>query len=152
MSTEQPQTKPWHENFPAPKCTPTPISAADFKSTYLDDPTKLAGRDYLLVDVRRTDYLDHAVPTSINIPAQSFYPTRLTWVKAFKEVPVVAFYCGSSNGRGPRVAGWFGDAVEEVKEREGGEGVRCESFVLSGGVKGWVKEFGEEGAMKVVNA
>jgi arsenical-resistance protein 2 len=46
---------------------------------------------------------------------------------------------GSSNGRGPRCAGWFADYLVDqgVKEDE------VRSVVLEGGIKGWVKG-GEE--------
>lgn len=61
----------------------------------------------------------------------------------------MAFYCGmfappgkllltpsgSSNGRGPRCAGWFADYLDDqgIKEDE------VRSVVLEGGIKGWVK-------------
>jgi hypothetical protein len=69
--------------------------------------------------------------TAINIPAQSFYYTVKTWVKVFENVPLVIFHCQSSNGRGPRAAGWFQDALDE-------EGIKtCEAVVLEGGIKKW---------------
>jgi rhodanese-related sulfurtransferase len=73
------------------------------------------------------------VRTAINIPAQSFYPTRLTWVELFGKIPFVIFYCSSSNGRGPRCAGWFQDALDENGDQI------AKSFVLAGGIKGWVE-------------
>lgn len=46
----------------------------------------------------------------------------------------MAWYCGSSNGRGPRAAGWFADYVRS----QGGE-ENVKSVVLEGGIKRWVK-------------
>lgn len=40
---------PWHANFPAGKSTPPEITAAELAA--LSNP----GRDYIVVDVRRTD-------------------------------------------------------------------------------------------------
>ena len=61
------------------------------------------------------------VRSAINIPAHAFYPTRMNLVKVLGNIPLVIFYCSSSNGRGPRCAGWFQDTLDEVgnKESEG---------------------------------
>lgn len=50
---------------------------------------------------------------------------------------------GSSQGRGPRCAGWFQDYIYDIA-RFGRKSV-LEIRVLKGGIKGWVKEF--EGSM-----
>lgn len=47
----------------------------------------------------------------------------------------MAFYCGSSSGRGPRCAGWFADYLDDQGVKE--DVVRA--VVLEGGIKGWVK-------------
>jgi len=73
------------------------------------------------------------VRTAVNIPAQSFYPTRSTWVQILGNIPLVIFYCSSSNGRGPRCAGWFQDALDEAG------GKLAEAVVLAGGIKAWVE-------------
>lgn len=73
------------------------------------------------------------VHTAINIPAQSFYPTRLTWLEIFRDVPLVIFYCTSSHGRGPRCAGWYQDTLNEDGSK------KSESIVLVGGIKLWAE-------------
>ena len=73
------------------------------------------------------------VQTAINIPAQSFYPTRSTWVETLGKIPLVIFYCSSSKGRGPRCAGWFQDALDEDGDQS------AEAVVLAGGIKAWVE-------------
>lgn len=50
---------------------------------------------------------------------------------------------GSSQGRGPRCAGWFQDYVLDIGRF--GKKSTMEVRVLKGGIKGWVKEF--EGSM-----
>ena len=50
------------------------------------------------------------------------------------DIEWVVFTCGSSNGRGPRWAGWFLDHV-----RNTAEDTDMQVMVLEGGVKGWVK-------------
>jgi 3-mercaptopyruvate sulfurtransferase SseA len=44
---------------------------------------------------------------------------------------------GSSNGRGPRCAGWFAEYVA-TRCQEAGVPVSPEVFILEGGIKGWV--------------
>jgi hypothetical protein len=58
----------------------------------------------------------------------------MTWVQVFGKIPLVIFYCSSSNGRGPRCAGWFQDALDEAGDQV------AESVVLAGGIKRWVEE------------
>ena len=43
---------------------------------------------------------------SFNYRAQDFYPLIESFGERFKDVGEVFFYCASSRGRGPRVAGW----------------------------------------------
>lgn len=110
--------------------------------TYLavEDP-KERKKDWLLVDVRRTDYEGGTVATSINFPAHTLFQTRATIFNMCKQAGVrrVLFYCGASNGRGPRCASWMQDYIKEI----GGEAF-MEAQVLKGGVKGWVKKYGGE--------
>jgi len=73
------------------------------------------------------------VRTAVNIPAQSFYPTRLTWLEVLREIPVVIFYCSSSVGRGPRCAGWYQDLLDEADIDS------SQAFVLEGGIKEWTE-------------
>lgn len=61
------------------------------------------------------------------------------------------FYCGTSRGRGTRAAGWFADYIADERARgkasesqsEVEAGVKIESAILEGGIKGWVAA-GEE--------
>ena len=90
----------------------------------------------LIVDVRRTDYEGGAIRGSINIPAQGFWWNRgMLYELCYKAgMEWVVFTCGSSNGRGPRCAGWFLEHVRNVAEDND-----MQVMVLEGGVKGWVK-------------
>lgn len=57
----------------------------------------------------------------------------------------VIFHCQSSSGRGPRCAGWYQDALDAA-------GIAQETsraVVLSGGIKAWVKEFGQDEELTV---
>ncbi|OCL11029.1 Rhodanese-like protein [Glonium stellatum] len=119
---------PWHASFPTPHHTAPLISRDEAFST-------LSSPELLLVDVRRTDYEGGTIKGSLNLPAQSFYMNRGVLYDLCKRAAVkkVAFYCGSSNGRGPRCSGWFADYITE----KGDDSIQ--SMTLEGGIKGWVK-------------
>jgi hypothetical protein len=46
---------PWYNNFPDPRSMPRSMTDAEV-SALVRDPEKHAGRDYIIVDVRRTDF------------------------------------------------------------------------------------------------
>ncbi|KAJ4409091.1 hypothetical protein N0V91_002907 [Didymella pomorum] len=121
-------SKPWHAVFPAPRTTAPIITPEEV----LKD---LSSDDLLLVDVRRTDFEGGTIKGSLNLPAHSFYMNRAILFDLCKRAGVerVAFYCGSSNGRGPRCSGWFADYIAEK-----GDG-QVQALTLGGGIKGWVK-------------
>jgi arsenical-resistance protein 2 len=106
---------PWHAAFPAPKPEFTAdIMPRDRALTVLS--MKIASM--LLVDVRRTDYEGGAIRGSLNIPAHGFWWNRgILYELAYKaDIEWVVFFCGSSNGRGPRCAAWF---LEHVRNTAG---------------------------------
>ncbi|PNP46223.1 hypothetical protein TGAMA5MH_02258 [Trichoderma gamsii] len=96
-----------------------------------------AHRDFLLVDVRRTDWEGGTVATSVNFPAQSFYQTRGEVYQLCKQAGIkrVIFYCGSCGTRGPKCAGWFQEYLDSIGETE------MKALILRGGVKGWQKTY-----------
>ncbi|GHJ83960.1 hypothetical protein NliqN6_0362 [Naganishia liquefaciens] len=126
------------DRFPPPKATVPRLDVEELAALMASD--KVAGRDYVVVDVRRTDLEEevHFVhPSAINLPAQSFYQTLPTSGRLLSTVPQVIFHCTSSNGRGPRCAGWYAEWLAA----EGIEGSKA--YVLTGGIKAWLaSEYG----------
>ncbi|KGO36852.1 hypothetical protein PEX1_051950 [Penicillium expansum] len=123
---------PWHAAYPAPRGVATSISREELLQWIREG--KQAGKDFLLVDLRRTDYEGGTIQGSLNLPAQSLYPTipTLYSLVSNSSVKYVIWYCGSSAGRGTRASGWFADYLEDQHDTE------VKSLVLSGGIKGWV--------------
>lgn len=95
---------------------------------------------------------------SINLPAQSLFPTIPALYNLFKAAGAsrIVWYCGmywkrvlptdllftvvhagSSRGRGNRAAAWFEDHINDNADPE------MRSLALEGGIKGWVAEKGE---------
>lgn len=128
---------PWYAAFPTAKTTAPSVSRSEVLGWLQDDTRGTV--DFVLVDLRRTDYEGGTILGSINLPAQSLYPTIPTLYTIFKQAGVakVVWYCGSSGGRGNRAAAWFADYLKEH------DSTGMQSLVLEGGIKGWVKA-GEE--------
>ncbi|KAF2789947.1 Rhodanese-like protein [Melanomma pulvis-pyrius CBS 109.77] len=134
----------WWDDLPAPRRTAPLIT----RETVL---SQLFSPDLLLVDVRRTDYEGGTITGSLNLPAQSFYWNRGVLYDLCKRAGIkkVAFYCGSSRGRGTRCSAWFADYIAEEGESADYIGdtdlaeTDVKSLTLVGGIKGWVKA-GEE--------
>ncbi|KAF2161858.1 hypothetical protein M409DRAFT_69406 [Zasmidium cellare ATCC 36951] len=124
VHTEQ----PWHASYPAPRSEAKSITRHELLRLLKSD----AAMDHDFV-------LGGTIQGSINLPAQSLWPTISShyniWIKA--GVRRVIWYCGSSRGRGRRAAGWFADYLNERGES------RMQSLVLSEGIKAWAAEKGE---------
>ncbi|KAH7219311.1 hypothetical protein NOF04DRAFT_1268468 [Fusarium oxysporum II5] len=133
MGEDAPQDTPqkqWWEEFPEPKaeCPRTDPSIVAKLIEVNAASGKNAQRDFLLVDVRRTDWEGGTIATSINLPAHTLYQTRPQIYQLVKQA-------GSCGSRGPRCAGWMQDYLDEVEETE----IKAE--ILIGGIKGWQKAY-----------
>ncbi|KAF5712057.1 arsenate reductase [Fusarium globosum] len=142
MGEDAPQDTPqkqWWEEFPEPKaeCPRTDPSIVAKLIEVNEASGKNAHRDFLLVDVRRTDWEGGTIATSINLPAHTLYQTRPQIYQLVKQAGIkrIIFYCGSCGSRGPRCAGWMQDYLNEVEETE----IKAE--ILIGGIKGWQKAY-----------
>lgn len=94
MSSAAPASTPsWAVNLPAP-ISPTVYTPKEEILQLLQ--TKTAGKDYLVVDLRRTDHEGGSIKGSLNLPAQSLHPTLPTLYTLAKaaEVKTVVWYCG----------------------------------------------------------
>ncbi|KAK0624566.1 Rhodanese-like domain-containing protein [Bombardia bombarda] len=135
MATREDGT-PWWAAFPEPVSAVNRIEPGQvlelLEAHDGDEP-----RDFLIVDARRADCTGGTVASAINLPAHSFYPTRRVLYDLCKRAGIkrVIFYCGSSNGRGPRCAAWMQDYANEV-------GGHLQSHVMTGGIRGWVQAYG----------
>lgn len=102
MATAAPQDTPpsqsWWEAFPEAQSSCPRIEAAEVKELIekVEAAGKGATRDFLLVDVRRTDWEGGTVATSINLPAHTFYQTRPVTYQLCKQAGIkkIIFYCG----------------------------------------------------------
>ncbi|KAK9491042.1 Rhodanese-like domain-containing protein [Lipomyces doorenjongii] len=128
---------PWHAAYPEARTTAASITRLELLKWFRAG--KVPGRDFVLVDLRRTDHEGGTIRGSLNLPAQSLYPTipALYSLVTAAKVSDVVWYCGSSRGRGTRAAGWLADYIVEQNNST------LKSLVLQGGIKGWAAA-GEE--------
>jgi len=128
------QPTPWYCAFPEPSnLSPSSITCSEVLQ-WLDQGRE-AGKDFVLIDLRRDDYDGGTIRGSLNIPAQSFYLSIPTLYEAFSGAALkeVVFYCGSSLHRGTRAASWFNDFITSKGN------TTMQSFVLVGGINGWAR-------------
>ncbi|TVY38658.1 hypothetical protein LOCC1_G005084 [Lachnellula occidentalis] len=139
--TETQTTDQWWTAFPAPRAKCPEVSADEVMKMFDDMDIKPDPAEFLLVDVRRTDWEGGTIKTSLNLPAQSFYQSRKTLLDLCDRAGIkqVIFYCGASNGRGPRCANWMQDYIDDISKF--GRQTPLKVLVLKGGIKGWVKDF-----------
>ncbi|KAK4186198.1 Rhodanese-like domain-containing protein [Podospora australis] len=130
-TTETPAAAPWHAAYPAPKAEAVFIPRGEVLAMLKSSP--LGKRDFVLVDLRRNDFEGGTIRGSLNLPAQSLYPTLPTIYATFKAAGVkkAIFYCGSSRGRGSRATSWLADHIAKEGDTE------MKSLALEGGIKGW---------------
>ncbi|KAG8993740.1 hypothetical protein FRB94_006370 [Tulasnella sp. JGI-2019a] len=137
LDPAKPASTAWHAIFPSPQAAVGVIAPADL-ATILKSQELISGKDFIVVDVRRTDFENFCIKGAVNLPAHSFYQTLPTIVTILSPIPRVIFHCNSCspNGRGPRTAGWYAD---ELKRRglSNVDGV----MVLEGGLKSWLESF-----------
>lgn len=116
---------------------------------------------------------------SLNLPAHTFYPSRRTIARTLisrhRDIITAAhstttamtssarssglrvvLFCGSSQGRGPRCAGWLRDALKEEEEeaQQAGASKTCAAdtlrvMIMEGGIKRFVAKYGGDSELLV---
>ncbi|KAG0378902.1 hypothetical protein BGX24_002457 [Mortierella sp. AD032] len=90
----------------------------DVVKELLEDKSKVPGKDYLIVDVRDSDYIGGHIRGSVNIPSHDL-PERLpTLIEEYKQVPQLIFHCALSQVRGPKAANRWAEALAARDETE----------------------------------
>lgn len=118
--TETQTPDQWWLAFPAPRAKCPEVSADEVMKMFDDMDIKPGATEFLLVDVRRTDWevqyplaysptkthktqststdfsKGGTIKSSLNLPAQSFYQTRKTLLDLCDRAGIkqVVFYCG----------------------------------------------------------
>ncbi|KAF8157807.1 S-adenosyl-L-methionine-dependent methyltransferase [Crassisporium funariophilum] len=125
----------WWDAYPTVKSTPPLMTDAEL-AALIRDPE--ASGEFAVIDVRRNDHAGGHVRGSHNWPAQTFYDDLPVFFEKFRNTPRVIFYCQSSQGRGPRCAGWYQDFLDTNGDH------KSMSYTLKGGVKNWLTRYSGE--------
>ncbi|KAJ1658125.1 Cdc25 phosphatase Ibp1 [Dispira simplex] len=107
----------------------------------LQDPTKKAQQDYLVIDVRSDDYLGGHIPNSINIPAGQFRDYTSYLVTNYAHLPLIVVHCALSQVRGPKTARILQEALVSHSTAQGLTSVPTRVRVLRGGITHWIYHY-----------
>ncbi|KAJ7324043.1 S-adenosyl-L-methionine-dependent methyltransferase [Mycena albidolilacea] len=125
--------KNWWDAFPAPSAS---SAIPRISPVALVDMLHSTGTAVTVIDVRSgEEYQSGHVAGSHNFAAQSLHPILAAFHAQFADASTVVFYCGGSNGRAPRCAGWYQDHLD------------CHSLsspaicILDGGIRRWLDEY-----------
>lgn len=152
----------WMEAYPSP-VDRSACPLAEMTIDELEDEMareSIGTKNLVVVDVRRADCLvsyklrrresvlpsdrhpQSMIPGAINLPAHSFHVALPSLLHLLAPIPIVVFHCGRSNGRGPRAAGWYADALQKHLNLSD-EAVSKRVRVLKGGIVAWEARFGQ---------
>jgi arsenical-resistance protein 2 len=92
-------TPPWWASLPEVQSSCRYLESSDVLQLLAENAASSSAdknRDFLLVDVRRSDWEGGTISTSINLPAQSFYQTRPVVYQLCRQagIKTIIFYCG----------------------------------------------------------
>ncbi|KAH7031791.1 Rhodanese-like domain-containing protein, partial [Linnemannia elongata] len=113
----------------------------------LEDKSKVPGKDYLVIDVRDSDYIGGHIRGSVNIPAHEIPEKLPTLIEEYKDVPQLIFHCALSQVRGPKAANRWAEAL--AAQRAAVEAANKGSLtqqvnILRGGFGEWQKQYKDD--------
>ncbi|KAF8554127.1 NAD(P)-binding protein [Imleria badia] len=125
--------KNWWDAYPAAAASVGSLKCVEV-ADLIRNP-ELGEKSFVVVDLTRSINQGGHVRGSVQQPAQTFYDDLTTFYGQHKETKQVIFYCGSSNGRGPRCAKWYQDYLDRQGNTE------SKAFCMTGGAKEWVSSY-----------
>ncbi|KAJ9133706.1 hypothetical protein NKR23_g10617 [Pleurostoma richardsiae] len=138
-STAPDPPAPWYAAYPEPRNSQPAAIRREELVKMIRGGESVAGKNFIIVDLRRNDYRGGTIRGSINLPAQTLHPGIPTLYSMFKAAGIhtVIWYCSSSRGRGARAAGWFSDYADDRGDSD------MHSLILLEGINGWATAGGE---------
>ncbi|KAJ2581621.1 Cdc25 phosphatase Ibp1 [Coemansia sp. RSA 1836] len=122
--------------------TPTYI-VADELAKLVRDPAQVPGRDYIVIDVRDTDYVGGHIPGADNVPAHTLLERAEGIIDKYQCVPLVVFHCALSQVRGPKAAKKYLRAVDQRLETAAQDSPlhKQQVKILMGGFNSWYARY-----------
>ncbi|KIY64461.1 Rhodanese-like protein [Cylindrobasidium torrendii FP15055 ss-10] len=75
---------------------------------------KVAGKDYLVVDVRDDDFAGGNIKGAKNVPSSTIYDAVDNLVRDTKDIKRVVFHCALSQVRGPKAARIYAETRQNM--------------------------------------
>jgi len=102
---------------------------------------KRPSEDYLVVDVRDSDFIGGNITNCRNVPSNTFLDNLDDLVRETKNVPQVIFHCALSQSRGPTAARQYDDRRKQLQNDDDGE---QEVLILRGGFTEFQQKFKDD--------
>jgi len=102
---------------------------------------KHPGKDYLVIDVRDSDFIGGNIPNCRRAPSVTFSDTLDDLVRDTKGVPQVIFHCALSQSRGPTAARQYNDRCNQL-QKDGD--ISHEVLILRGGFTEFQQKFKDD--------
>ncbi|KAI8384302.1 Rhodanese-like domain-containing protein [Radiomyces spectabilis] len=116
-----------------------PYAESEELKALILDPTKVPRKDYLVIDVRDTDFEGGNIPHAVNVPAGQLLDRVHEIIDEYGQVPCVYFHCALSQVRGPKAARIYKESLHL-------QGIQTNQQVkvLRGGFEGWHAKYRKE--------
>jgi len=115
------------------------ISRDDLSEIIKSD--KRPGEDYLVVDVRDSDFVGGNITNCRRAPSNTFSDNLDDLVRDTKNVPKVIFHCALSQSRGPKAAHQYNDRRKQLQNDDDGP---QEVLILRGGFTEFQEKFKDD--------
>jgi Cdc25 family phosphatase len=102
---------------------------------------KRSGKDYLVVDVRDSDFIGGNIPNCRNAPSATFSDKLDSLIRDTKSVPQVIFHCALSQSRGPKAAREYDDRRRQLQKDDD---VSHDVLILRGGFTDFQGKFKDD--------
>jgi len=102
---------------------------------------KRPGNDYLVVDVRDSDFIGGNIVNCRHVPSNVFSDKLDALVRETKNVPQVIFHCALSQARGPKAARQYHDRRKQLENVDDGP---QEVLILRGGFTEFQEKFKDD--------
>ncbi|KAI7869071.1 Rhodanese-like protein [Spinellus fusiger] len=119
------------------------MSVQYIEADTLAEMIKNKQRDFLIVDVRDTDYAGGHITGAVNIPAHTIIDRAHELVVEYEQVPLMVFHCALSQVRGPKSARIYNEAKQHLRPNSSQQ-----VKVLRYGFEGWLSKHHQDGLIE----
>lgn len=116
-------------------------TSVDEVAEIVKDKSKVAGKDYIIVDVRDNDFVGGHIKGVLHQPSVEFPDNVDSLVSKTKDVPLVIFHCYLSKMRAVNAA----TSYEQLRHQKVDKDVDHEVVIMRGGFSEFQGKFKDDG-------